>query len=321
MMWLVFLVVLLLDYFIGDPHHWPHPIIFIGKWIKSVEVTTRKIGLSTKVGGTILWIVVNIGVCAVLTLILALTSYIHSILTLLVTVYFLFSAMAATSLKTEVMKVYDALTSQGLEEGRRQLSWLVGRDTSSLTEEEVIKGAVETTAENTIDGVLAPMFYMAIGFIIGYPVQAVFLYKTVNTLDSMIGYIQEPYKEIGWFSAKMDDWFNWLPARIGSLMMVLSGKHLRLKVDNAVRVWRRDRLAHKSPNAGHPEAAVAGLLGIQLGGTHTYFGEKLEKPSIGDPIREINKEDIKLTCRIMYQSELLTAVWMILLLYNWHRIG
>jgi adenosylcobinamide-phosphate synthase len=161
---------------------------------------------------------------------------------------------------------------------------------------------------------LAPLFFIIIGLIIGYPVQLVFLYKTVNTLDSMVGYIQEPYKRVGFVSAKVDDLFNLIPARIGSFLMLLAGGILGLDLHNGRKIWRRDRLNHKSPNAGYPESAIAGLLDIQLGGTHTYFGEVLEKPTIGDPIRAAKLQDISNTCRVMYMSEFIMLMMGIVLL-------
>lgn len=265
-------------------------------------------------GGFILWMLTTVTVVTGLTVLLESAKMIHSYLYMALSLYFLFTAMAATSLKTEVTKVAKALSQGNLEDGRQALSWLVGRDTQGLTEEEVVKGAIETGAENTIDGVIAPLFYMMVGVLIGYPVQLVFLYKTVNTLDSMVGYIQEPYRRVGYASAKIDDLFNLIPARIGSFLMLLAGGILGMDLDNGKKVWRRDCKNHKSPNAGYPEAAIAGLLGIQLGGTHTYFGQVLEKPTIGDPLRHPLVEDIYDTCRVMYMAEFILLMMGIVLL-------
>lgn len=311
---LVLLAAVLIDYRIGDPHGWPHPIIAIGHTIKVYEKMVRRLKLDNPFGGMILWLLTVVTVVGSLTLILEGAKVIHPYLYTGITLYFLFAAMAATSLKTEVSKVTAALAKGDLKEGRKYLSWLVGRDTESLIEEEVIKGAVETAAENTIDGILAPLFYIIVGMIIGYPVQVVFLYKTVNTLDSMVGYIQEPYKRIGYVSAKMDDLFNLIPARLGSFLMLLAGGILGLDLHNGRKIWHRDRLNHKSPNAGYPESAIAGLLDIQLGGTHTYFGEVLEKPTIGDSIRRVKVQDINDTCRVMYMSEFILLMMGIVLL-------
>jgi len=301
----VLLTVTFLDYVMGDPPNWPHPIIYIGKLISWLEKQLRKHGLATKFGGLILFLLTLFITLGTLTFIIGLVGKGGKVIEGIVVIYFLTSALAATCLKKEVMKVLGALEKGTIEGSRKALSYLVGRDTQTLSREAIIKGTVETTAENTIDGVIAPLFYMVIGLILGYPVQLVFLYKTINTLDSMVGYIQEPYTQIGYVSAKMDDVVNLIPARIGSLLMLLSGFILRLDVQQGLRIWKRDCRKHKSPNAGHPESVVAGLLGISLGGTHTYFSQVLKKPTIGDSIREAEIQDIKTTTQIMYVSELI----------------
>ena len=315
---LIVLFAVLIDYKIGDPQCWPHPIIAIGHWIELLEKGLRKIHMANKFGGLILWLLSVAMVITVLTAVLETSKMLHPWLYNALVLYFLFASLAATSLKTEVMKVHKALVENDLKEGRKYLSWLVGRDTETLTEDEVIKGAIETTAENTIDGVLAPLFYILVGMAIGYPVQTVFLYKTVNTLDSMVGYVQAPFKEIGFVSAKLDDLFNLIPARIGSFLMLLAGGILGFDLHGGRKIWRRDCRNHKSPNAGYPESAVAGLLNIQLGGTHTYFGQVLEKPTIGDPIRPVKKDDISNSCKIMYMSEFIFMMMGIALLYIWN---
>lgn len=312
---LILFLVILLDYRIGDPKGWPHPIIAIGWLIKKVEILIRQLRLNNRFGGAVLWLVTVVLVVFTLSLTLWAASLLHPVAEQILIIYFLFASMAATSLKKEASKVASALLAGDIVEGRKYLSWLVGRDTATLTEEEVIKGAVETVAENTIDGVLAPLFYIIVGFIIGYPVQMVFIYKTVNTLDSMLGYIQMPYTHIGYVSAKMDDLFNYIPARIGSFIMLLAGGVLSMDQHNARYIWKRDCRKHKSPNAGYPESVVAGLLNIQLGGTHTYFGEVLDKPSIGDDIRTVKVTDIEVTCRIMYMSEFIMLMTGVALLY------
>lgn len=315
---LTLLVAVLLDYRIGDPQGWPHPIIAIGRWVKILEKALRKMGLDNRLGGVLLWLGTTGGTVAVLTAILYGASIIHPYVEAAVTVYFLFASLAATSLKTEVMKVTKALNQGDLAEGRQWLSWLVGRDTAQLTQEEVIKGAVETVAENTIDGVLAPLMFILLGLFFGCPVQMVFLYKAVNTLDSMVGYIQEPYTRMGWFSAMMDDGFNLIPARVGSVLMLMAGGVLGMDLDNGRKVFKRDHGNHKSPNAGWPESVVAGLLNIQLGGTHTYFGEVLEKPTIGDAHRPATAEDIHRTTKIMYMAEFILLWLGIVLLMMTH---
>ena len=311
---ILLLAVVLIDYRIGDPQGWPHPIILIGKLIRILETFIRTIKMDNRLGGVFLWFMTTGFVISVLTLVLKGSALIHPWFAKAVTDYFLFASLAATSLKTEVMKVHGALAEGDLVKGRKMLSWLVGRDTGELTEEEVIKGAVETAAENTIDGILAPLFYMVMGFFFGVPVQAVFFYKAVNTMDSMVGYIQEPYTRIGWFPAKMDDLFNLIPARIGSFLMLLAGGVLGMDMSGGRKIWSRDHGQHKSPNAGWPEAVTAGLLNIQLGGTHTYFGQILVKPTIGDDIRKVRTQDIKDTCRLMYMSEFIMLMIALVLM-------
>jgi len=237
---------------------------------------------------------------------------IHIGLYLIFNLYLVSTSLAAKTLSVEVHKVKSALMAGNLAEARIQVGYLVGRDTTELTEKEIIRATVETTAENTIDGVLAPLFYMFLGLFMPVfwlnPGVLVMLYKATNTLDSMVGYVQEPYKDFGYASAKFDDLLNIIPARIGSLFMLLGGMVLGLNIKEGYRIYLRDRYNHKSPNSAHPESVVAGLLGIQLGGNNQYFGEILEKPTIGDPINALVPFDIRETVSIMYSSEVLVVI-------------
>ncbi len=203
------------------------------------------------------------------------------------------------------MKVKKALDSGNLDSARLKLSYLVGRDTKSLSQSDVTRGVVETVAENTIDGVLAPLFYMIIGIPFGLSLEFALIYKVVNTLDSMVGYIQPPYKEIGFASAKMDDLMNFIPARIGAFIMILTGAFIGKDVKNGFKIFIRDRNNHKSPNSGHPESAIAGLLGIQIGGSNVYFGNLVVKPTIGDANDPIKPKHISETIQVMIGAELL----------------
>ena len=180
---------------------------------------------------------------------------------------------------------------------------IVGRDTSVLDAAGVTRAAVETIAENTSDGVIAPMLYTAIGG----PVLG-FVYKAVNTMDSMVGYIYEPYTDFGRCAAKIDDFFNWLPARIGSWFMLAAGRLLGYDTERGRKIYRRDRRNHKSPNSGHPESVVAGLLGVQLGGTNVYFGHVMKKPTIGDAVYPLSVKDITDTVGITAVSELMLMI-------------
>lgn len=311
---IIFVAAIALDLVFGDPPHIPHPIVWIGKLIGWLEKQIRKSGTDLMVGGLTLIIGATLIVLTTISVVLAIAGWVHPLAKTILTIYLLYTSLAAKCLKTEVMKVYKQLKDNNLPEARRFISYLVGRDTTGLTSEEITRAAVETTAENTVDGILAPLFYMLLGLIAGVPVQAVFLYKTINTLDSMVGYIQEPYREIGFFSAKTDDVVNYLPARFGSALMLLAGGMMGYDLKNGCRILKRDRRNHKSPNCGYPESAAAGLLGIQIGGTNTYFNQVLVKPTIGDPIRPMEQDDIKRTIKIMYGAQLLQAAISIALL-------
>lgn len=214
-----------------------------------------------------------------------------------------YQILAVKSLKTESGRVYDALREQGLSEGRKAVSMIVGRDTARLTEEGVIKAAVETVAENTSDGVIAPMFYMAAGgAVLG------FAYKAVNTMDSMVGYKNEKYMYFGTAAARLDDAANFIPARISAFLMIAAAFFCGMDWRGAVRIYRRDRFNHKSPNAAQTEAVAAGALDVQLAGNAWYFGELYEKPAIGDNIREIVAEDIRGAHRLLYGTAFLGMV-------------
>ncbi len=305
---LILLASVWLDICLGDPPFIPHPVVFIGKTISFIEKAVRRTGIPLRLAGFLLWIATIMVVEMVITGILFVSSYIHSFVYTGVTIYLIYTALAAKCLACETLKVYKALKENDLSKARHQLSYLVGRDTSGLDASQITRAAVETTAENTIDGVLAPLFFLTIGFYIGIPVQLIFLYKTVNTLDSMVGYQQEPYKEIGFASAKIDDGANYLPARMGALMMLAGGYLTGYDIKNGWKVLKRDCRKHKSPNCGFPESAVAGLLGIQIGGTNTYFGEVVYKPAIGDAINHLKPEHIKEAIKIMYVSFGLTTM-------------
>jgi adenosylcobinamide-phosphate synthase len=192
------------------------------------------------------------------------------------------------------------LLKDDLEEARKQLSYIVGRDTGSLTKEGVVRAVVETIAENMADGIIAPFFYAGI---FGAPLA--FAYKAVNTLDSMFGYKNEKYMEFGYFPAKLDDVFNYIPARITGLLIVLSSLILGYDYKNSFKIYKRDRYNHTSPNSAHPEAAMAGALGVQLGGANYYFGKIVEKPTIGDKTKEIEINDVNKTAKVLYFASFL----------------
>ena len=199
----------------------------------------------------------------------------------------------------EGKKVYYSLEKEDLYDARIKLSYIVGRDTNSLSEKEIIRADVETIAENTSDGIIAPLLFAAIW---GAPLAM--LYKGVNTMDSMLGYMNEKYRYIGFFPAKVDDVFNFIPARVTGVMMCLSSPTVGGNIIESFKIMFRDRKNHKSPNCGYPEAAAAGAMRIQLGGTNMYFGEAVEKPTIGDKIKEININHINDCIKLMYVTEI-----------------
>lgn len=212
--------------------------------------------------------------------------------------------LAARCLRDESMKVYRALAAGDTEGARRAVSMIVGRDTDALTAEGITKAAVETVAENTSDGVTAPMFYIMLG-----GAAAGFFYKAANTMDSMLGYKNERYLRFGCFSAKLDDALNYLPSRLTALLMILSAYLSGMNGGNAYRIWRRDRLNHASPNSAQTEAVCAGALGVMLAGDAVYFGKLVKKQTIGDDLRRVTPEDIPAANRLMY----VTSVLMLLL--------
>lgn len=302
---LIFIAAIIMDLLLGDPPGWPHPICFIGFVIRSYEKLFRRVKyLPLRLAGYLLTFFSIITVVLLINTILNLSDKL-ALIYQMVSIYLLYTSIAARCLHLEVRKVYHALKEDNIPEARKLLSFLVGRETSNLNKKDIIKAVVETVAENTIDGILAPIFYIIIGIIFDIPVQMVFIYKTINTLDSMVGYMQEPYKKIGFAPARLDDIANYIPARIGSLLMLLAGVILRYDGSNGFKILKRDKRNHKSPNCGYPESVTAGLLKVQLGGTNTYFGQKVYKPIIGDRIFPLRIENIIDAVKIMYGAEIL----------------
>jgi adenosylcobinamide-phosphate synthase len=294
-----------IDWLLGDPPDWPHPIRFIGWVIRKMETLVRNTFSNLYTGGFVLLftvIAVNVSLLSLVRLI------IHPTFFKVIEIYLLYALLAAKCLSDEGLKVKKHIDDGNLDASRKNFAYLVGRDTENCTEKDVIRGMVETVSENTVDGVLAPLMYMIIGSLIGHGLTFVLVYKIVNTLDSMVGYVQAPYREIGYASAKMDDMLNFIPARIGAIAMLLSGVLLRYDFKNGVKTFMKDRKNHKSPNSGHPESAVAGLLGLQLGGSNSYFGEMVFKPTIGIAMKEPKSIHIMDTIKIMYLSEILVII-------------
>ena len=293
---------LLLDLLFGDPVWLYHPVRLIGNWISWAERQLRKVcGSHLMAAGGVLWVMTALMAFLIPFALLALAGWLHPALRFLLETFWCFQILAARSLSSESRKVYEKLKESDLPGARRAVSMIVGRDTEKLTEEGVTKAAVETVAENTSDGVTAPLIYMMIG---GAPLG--FLYKAVNTMDSMLGYKNDRYLYFGRIPAKMDDIFNYIPARVTGLLMTAAAFLTGLDGKNAWRIYRRDRRKHASPNAAQTESACAGALGVQLAGDAVYFGKVYKKEFIGDALRRIEPEDILRTRRLMYAAEFLT---------------
>lgn len=301
-----------LDLIIGDPYSLPHPVRFIGKLISFVEKQIRKITTSDKglkIAGFILWFVV-VGVTLGSTYILLRLFQFNKVAYCLVNSILIYTTLATKCLKDESEKIYKVLKTGDLEKSRIQLSYIVGRDTTNLSEKEIVRATVETVAENTVDGIIAPLFY---GFIGGAPLAMA--YKAINTLDSTVGYKNDRYYYLGFASAKIDDIANYIPARLGVILLSLGSLFVGFNFKDALKIGIRDRKNHKSPNCAFSEGAVAGALGIQLGGTNVYFGQEVYKPTIGDKKREIEIEDIVRTNKIMYSSSIISIIIFTTLYY------
>ena len=300
--WIAFV----LDLIVGDPYWSPHPIRFIGKFISSMEkiirgVVSSPIGL--KIGGFFLATTTVLLTYFSTVFILRISKGFHINLFYLVNIIILWTTVAAKCLKVESKKVCFALENNDIPLARKLLSYIVGRDTRDLNMSEISKAVVETVAENTSDGVVAPIFYMFLG---GAPLALA--YKAINTLDSMVGYKNDKYLHLGYASAKLDDIANFIPARITGILLVAASGILKLNVEDSLKILIRDRKNHSSPNCGYPEAAAAGALGIQLGGSHHYFGKLVYKPTIGDEKSSVSTEDIRTTINLMYVSSILSLI-------------
>ena len=305
-MWSLYALILgfFLDLLIGDPHGIPHPVVYIGKLIDVTEKGMRKLFPKTVRGenfaGAAVWLIVVTVSAGIPLLVLHLAYGANCWLGLLLETILCAQILATKSLKTESMKVYQALQTGDLSKARYAVSMIVGRDTQYLDEAGVTRAAVETVAENTSDGIIAPMLFLAIG---GAPLGL--FYKAVNTMDSMLGYVEMPYKNVGLVPAKMDDVFNYIPAQISAFLMLAAGGLLGMDVKNGWKIFKRDRYNHSSPNSAQTESVCAGLLGLRLAGDAWYHGVLHKKKFIGDPIRQIVPEDIPLACRLLYGTAFL----------------
>lgn len=292
----------LLDLLLGDPHGLWHPVQGIGALAARLERVLRRMFPATcrmqMAAGGCMVVCVLCGVAIVVTGVTVFLYHVHFFAGFLAELYWYYSALAARSLHRESRNVRLALERDGLSAGRTAVSMIVGRDTKTLDEAGVIRAAVETVAENTSDGVIAPMLYLAVGGCTGG-----WLYKAINTMDSMVGYKNEAYLYFGRAAAKLDDAVNFIPARLSAWFLLASCVLFRMHPWRAYTIYRRDRRRHASPNAAHTEAVVAGALGVRLAGDASYFGKTVKKAFIGDPVRPIAREDIRLAARLMYGAQ------------------
>ena len=297
----------ILDWIFGDPYFFPHPIRYIGSLISFLD---KKIRLSCdgnakkeRKGGVLLVISVIVITEAVVICCLWISYRINIVLYICLEAFWCYQLIAAGSLKKESGKVYTALKNNDTEGARYAVSMIVGRDTERLDEAGITKAAVETVAENTSDGVTAPLIYIML-----FGAAGGFFYKAVNTMDSMVGYKNDVYRYFGTAAAKLDDVLNFIPSRFTALLMILAAYIVGLDGKNAFKIWKRDRLKHASPNSAQTEAVCAGALRVRLAGDAWYFGVRHEKPFIGDDLRKIEPYDICRSWRLMFGSEILLVI-------------
>ena len=289
-----------LDLIFGDPQNVVHPVQVIGKIISAGEKVLLRKKYKFLAGAVLNIFTVSITYTSMY---LISKSVKISVFFMIIEIYLMYTIFSINSLAREGNRVYRILKEGDIEKARKDLSYLVSRDTETMDEKMIIRSTMETISENTVDGIVAPMFYMFLG---GMPLAMA--YKAINTLDSMVGYKNEKYMDFGKFSAKVDDAVNFIPARITGILIVLASMILGYDYKNSLKIFLRDRKNHSSPNSAHSEASVAGALGVQFGGKVSYFGKEINKPTIGDKIKDFELEDIRKNIRIMYVTSFLSLV-------------
>ena len=297
------LLAILLDLLLGDPRWLPHPVQGIGWLAQRSEAPLRRLITNQRLAGVVavVWVVgstvlIGLGLLKAATLL-------HPLAGDLLVILLLYTCFATRSLHDHALAVYRPLKAGNLVEARQRVSWLVGRDTAELDEGEVTRAAVESVAENTVDGCTAPLLFACLGGPLG-----ALAYKAISTLDSTFGYKNERYLQFGWASARLDDLANLITSRLTALLTVVAARLLSLRAGNAWRIFRRDRHNHPSPNGGQIESAVAGALGVQLGGVNSYFGQPSRRPYMGDPLQPLQAGHILQAVQLMWLSYGLTAL-------------
>lgn len=305
------------DLLLGDPHSWPHPVKVMGRLIYYLTNKFNQPAYSSHQKrwlGLMTWII-TVGLSGIIIYFILYLCRFNQLLYLLVGTYFSYTCISTQQLAIEARKIIKLLQKKDLALARQQLAMIVGRDTKNLNREEILKATIETVAENTSDGVIAPLCYL----MLGGPTLGI-IYKSINTLDSMIGYNNEKYRDFGRFAAKCDDLVNYLPARITWLLLIISGWILQGDVHEAWLVGKRDCKKHLSPNSAFPEAVVAGMLHLQLGGPHYYFGKLVNKPYIGDDFQVmVNVNHLKKTITMLYVTAIIALIILagLRLIYLW----
>jgi len=299
-----------LDLWLGDPRRLPHPVVGIGWLITTLETRLYGAPLARRLSGLLLVAAVLLVTGLAGWLLLAVAAAAHPWLGSLVAIWLAWTCLATRELHRQTAVVVEALTDGDLVAARGALGMIVGRDTAQLDARGILRACVETVAENTSDGIVAPLFYLTLGGPVGG-----LLYKAANTMDSMVGYRNERYRDFGWAAARFDDLLNWFPARLTGLLMVVASFMLGLNGWQAWRIMWRDARLHASPNAGFPEAAAAGALGVQLGGPSRYFGQEIDKPKLGDADRQLDVALFGKMVYLMYAVSLMTLALAVVAIY------
>ena len=313
---IILFIAYLVDRLIGDPRFLVHPVVIIGKGITFLEKLIRKLFSKEKylqMAGLLFPIVIVGGIFCLVTLVLYGASLVNHWLAIALDIWLISTTIATKGLGDAGMEVYRFLKSKDLDHARKSLAMIVGRDTENLDESEISRGAVETVAENIVDAIISPLFYALIG---GAPLAMA--YRATNTLDSMVGYKNEKYQNLGWASARLDDVLNYIPARLTAILLLGACWLEKLAVRNAWRMIKRDARLHPSPNSGITEAGVAGALGVQLGGTNFYQGIASNRAKMGEPTRLLEANDIIKTVKIMKLTSMLCTVFFIILSLIFH---